>query len=795
MANSNQELVTRTRNRRWKCLGLVIAAAVTVAVVATVLVLVLRRDDGGPRKESLTLDDFLRRRFTPRQFNASWISDTDLFYDNGPVYGYEPVVFDITQKTKKSAIPANVTLEAGTIQFELSKDGKYGLESYSYRSIYRHSYLAIYNVLDVSSGAKVPLVSSGSGLAQLVAWAPRGNGLAYVTGNNIFYRAGALEQDVQLTFTGVDSTIYHGVPDWVYEEEVLSSNKALWFDPSGTKLAFATYNDTRVPVVTLPYYGRPGDIHFQYTAAVPIRYPKAGAPNPEVTLSVVDLKTKDVIRIEPPREVLARRSGGLDLPVLAVTQWLPDNQSPKLLTVWMNRVQNSAVVEVHDVSNPQAPKRARLAHLTEPKGWIELFEEGATSDGDKARGRVLLPLSHAVGDDSFRHVARFDPGPNGEYVRTDLTTGAFVVTSILSWDSDKGYVYFVSTAPDDPAVSLVQRVRDDPTGAPHEPECLSCNLTDCKYATASLSAANSYIALTCSGPDVPYTVIMKTADKSVVMDWERNEAIRQGLANKALPVKTRMTVPLPDNFTAQVMLWLPPDADLSGSTKYPMLVDVYGGPNSFRVSERFAVDWGTYLSANKSIIYAAIDGRGSANKGDKNIFSLYHRFGTYEVEDQINVTRYLKENLPYIDKTKTAIWGWSYGGYASAMALAYDTQDVFKCGMSVAPVTDWLFYDSIYTERYMGLPTIDEDRAAYRRAQLTNKVDNLRNKQFFLVHGTMDDNVHYQQSMILSRALEEKDILFRQQSYPDEEHGIVNLQPHLYHTLQNFLLECFEQSL
>lgn len=795
MANSNQELVTRAKARRWKVLGLVIAAGITLAVVATVLVLVLRKQDDAPRGEALTLDDILSRRYTPRQFNASWISDSELFYDDD-ASALNPVIYNVTSRERRAALGQSVHLELGTFQTELSADRKYTLESYSYRSLYRHSYISLYNIIDAETGVKTPLsIPDKPGVpvyAQVVVWAPVGSALAFVVGNDIYYRPTATAPSVRITYTGVQDTIYNGVPDWVYEEEVLSGNKALWFSPDGARLAYVTYNDTAVPFMTLPYYGEPGQLLFQYTRAYNIRYPKPGKPNPEVTLTVVDPANPAAkVEVQPP--LLLKE--GTSLAILAVTQWVPDTPRPRLLTVWMNRVQNRAVVELCDVYSATVTRNI-VATLAEPDGWVDLFENGVTADGPRSQGSVLLPLSHAVGDDAFRHIARFDPSDDRtQYKRTDLTDGAFVVTSILAWDSDNGYVYFVSTKEGDPGQSLVQRVRDDPSGAPHVPECLSCNLTDCSYATASLSKANSYVALTCAGPGVPYTVILSTAGSAPaqVMDWEQNAAVRQALATKRLPTKKRMTVGLPQGFTAQVMLWLPPDADLSGSTKYPMLVDVYGGPNSFRVSERFAMDWGTFLSANQSVIYAAIDGRGSANKGDKTIFAINRRFGTYEVEDQINVTRHLQNALGYVDPARTAIWGWSYGGYASAMALAEDTNDVFKCGMSVAPVTDWIYYDSIYTERYMGLPTEGDNRAGYRKAQLTNKVENLRHKLFLLIHGTLDDNVHYQQSMILSRALEENDILFRQQSYTDEEHGIVNRQPHLYHTLQNFLEECFRE--
>jgi len=165
-----------------------------------------------------------------------------------------------------------------------------------------------------------------------------------------------------------------------------------------------------------------------------------------------------------------------------------------------------------------------------------------------------------------------------------------------------------------------------------------------------------------------------------------------------------------------------------------------------------------------------------------------------EVQDQIDVTKQLVDLYPFIDKSRVAIWGWSYGGFVTASVLAADADqsNIFKCGISVAPVTNWIYYDSIYTERYLGLPTPEDNLAGYQRSDVTAKARKLANKKYLMVHGTADDNVHYQQSMMLARAMEEADVLFRQLSYPDEAHGLVGLRPHFYHALTDFLLnDCF----
>lgn len=216
---------------------------------------------------------------------------------------------------------------------------------------------------------------------------------------------------------------------------------------------------------------------------------------------------------------------------------------------------------------------------------------------------------------------------------------------------------------------------------------------------------------------------------------------------------------------AAVKLYLPPELDVTASnfsTKYPMIVDVYGGPNSVRVIDSFALGFKDYLITNRKVIYCQIDGRGSGNKGKDMLFTLNNKLGTVEIEDQIAVAKYLQTTYDYIDNNRTAIWGWSYGGFATAMTLATDTNNVYQCGISVAPVTSWIYYDSIYTERYMGLPTAEDNLANYIASDVNQLVEKMRNHKFMLVHGNADDNVHFQQAMVLSKSLFKANIDFEQ---------------------------------
>ncbi|XP_059473020.1 venom dipeptidyl peptidase 4 isoform X2 [Neocloeon triangulifer] len=776
--------------------ALLLTGGLTAGVIIIVVVLIVTLggiDGGGNSEESkdprpaFTLDDYLSGRFSAVRFNATWVSDTRLMFSNAEG---ELLLHDLLTNTTETLLtPQDEPKLSISFLQQLSADQQFLLIAYDYQKLFRHSFYANYTVINLSTKVSTDLIApDGSKRLQLVKWSTVGNALALVRTNNIYYmKTAANTEMIQLTSTGLPNIVYNGVPDWVYEEEVLGSNDAMWFSPDGNKLAYMTFDDTNVKVMTFPYFGQPDNLEFQYSINVNIHYPKPGSPNPTVSLNAVDLtvegNTTPVV-MAPPPEVGSE-------PVLATVTWSKVNE---LVAVWMNRIQNRFMITAHEFANGSP---LTIMDHTQPDGWVDLFvPPTVSSDGNRIL--VIHPHNQGTAGD-FRHLTLVTRDPiKGTKATIALTQGEFVVTSIVAWDEANNKVFFQATNPTDPAQLGLYTVTDN-LALPEPPTCVSCGVKvtetrqACTYVSASFSSDKSYYNLNCNGPDVPGTLIFKK-NGELVTTWEDNKKLADFMGQHSGPTKRRLRVPVPGGLEAYAQMLLPPDMDTSGNTKYPMLVNVYGGPDSSQVSDRFVGDWGTYLTTNRSIIYAAIDGRGSGLKGNKILFSGYKRLGSVEIEDQINVTKYLQSQFPFIDSTRTAIWGWSYGGYSTGMALAKDTSGVFRCGMSVAPVTDWIYYDSIYTERYMRLPTTDDNLLGYQLANLNRIVDNLgRNEnRYLLIHGTADDNVHYQQSMILSRTLELKDILFQQQSYPDEAHGLNGVSPHLYHTLENFLDVCLD---
>ncbi|XP_028167789.1 venom dipeptidyl peptidase 4-like, partial [Ostrinia furnacalis] len=305
--------------------------------------------------------------------------------------------------------------------------------------------------------------------------------------------------------------------------------------------------------------------------------------------------------------------------------------------------------------------------------------------------------------------------------------------------------------------------------------CFTCGITRtddaaCLYNEATLSANGARLAINCAGPEIPQTFIYNS-DGERVRVWEENAEVAALLANREVPLTIRPSLPIVDGFpSADVQIQVP--HDYLNRTNLPLLVYVYAGPDTALVTKAWNVDWGSSLVSRYGIAVAQIDGRGSGLRGVEDMFAVNRRLGTVEIEDQITVTRYLQQNFNWVDGNRTCIWGWSYGGYAASLALARGG-DVFRCAAAVAPVVDWRFYDTIYTERYMDQPQNNPTGYAESSLLTEDVVEAFRDKRYFLIHGTADDNVHFQHAMLISRLLQRRDVYFQQMSYTDEDHGLV----------------------
>ncbi|XP_076054020.1 venom dipeptidyl peptidase 4-like isoform X3 [Oratosquilla oratoria] len=816
--SEKKELVASARPRLWRNLLVGTVAIMLIVGGAIAGAIITKRNDASafshadghpsvpyrqsadlPESASLTdtpngieLGEVLNGTFSTASFNGTWISDTEFLYKDS--YGALSI-FNMDKLTSNTIVSSKIMENWRPFKYSLSPSRKYLLLVHDVQKLFRFSYLARHTILSLETGSSTPLspqqVSSRLTQPPLLyaEWAPNSDAIVFVFHSDIYYATSPrLTTMYRLTNTGQIGTIFNGVPDWVYEEEILSSNSALWFSPSGRYLAFATFNDTNVDSMNFPLYGRPGDLTFQYPLPQSVKYPKPGRPNPVVDIWVVDLGRlvsedgETVSRLPPPASLASKDH------YFTTVGW---SDTDRISVTWMNRRQN---INIISICTPSAICTEDLVHTSPDQAWNDLYKAPMF---DKQGSKYLMVLPTSQGEHGyFKHVNLRDIEAK---TIVPLTTGTYEVTDILAWDEVNHIIYFSGAPSGKPAQRHLYYVGDLNHQHPKQAYCITCEFKndyaeDCNYNSGDVSKKQQFYALTCGGPGIPQVTLHRASDHTRVALLENNNDVRENLIGRALPLVKRLEIEIEGGFKAQVSMKLPPDYNPASSKTYPMLVYVYGGPGSQLVSDRFKIDWGDYLSSSRGIIYTSIDGRGSGYAGDKILHTLNNGLGTNEVTDQLDVTAKLQRSFPSIDKTRTAIWGWSYGGYVTAAALSRDFNNVFKCGISVAPVTSWIYYDTVYTERYMGLPTVEDNLKAYNDSDVTQNVKNFRNKEFFLIHGTADDNVHYQQSMMLSRSLEVNDILFRSQSYPDENHGLAGVKRHHYHSMEDFLNDCYNEA-
>ncbi|CAK1551630.1 unnamed protein product [Leptosia nina] len=724
-----------------------------------------------PTPDDIDLADILNGEYSPTYFNGTWTSGNEVLFRNGDGHLVRYNVDD----------DDTFIVVANTSQYlltsyrvnEISSDNRYIALSFSESAVYRHSFTAQYVVIDTRSGDEYritpPDVSEANANLQNFKWAPSGTGFAFVYENNVYYQSNMTNDPVQVTSSGQSNVIYNGIPDWVYEEEVFSSNNALWFSNDGSRLAYATFDDSNVREMKIPTYGVPGSAEYQYTTHRSIRYPKSGTTNPTVSVTIRQL--------EGGAQNVYNAPSDLNQPILKTVTFVNQNT---IALMWTNRVQTQLTVEL--CTQGTATCR-RIYSYTQENGWIDNIPFIFNQEGNA----FITILPFAVNNRLYKQVVQVTQGatPAATWALTGRSNTAHTVLDIMKW-TDDNVIWYTATSVTDSSQQHVYSVNGTGTVT-----CFTCDIVRpdggrCLYNEAVTNEDASRITVNCAGPNVPQ-VFIYDSNGSLLRVWEENGGLANLTTSVSLPVTFIDSVSLGLNLgDAKVHIQAP--RDYLSRTNTPLLVYVYAGPDTAQVTQQWNVDWGTSLVSRYGIAVARIDGRGSGLQGVENMFAVNRKLGTLEIEDQITVTKFLQDRLPWIDRNRTCIWGWSYGGYASSLALARGG-DVFRCAIAVAPVVDWRFYDTIYTERYMDTPQANPQGYLDSSLLTESVVEAYRSKRYLLVHGTEDDNVHYQHAMLFSRLLQRRDVYFQQMSYADEDHGLRGVRQHLYHGLEKFLRE------
>lgn len=681
--------------------------AILIAVIVVVVVLVTGKEDETEDKTRMDLNDLLSNEFAASHFNGTFINDDEIIFSNAQG---ELTLYNVNTRSETVLVNDQKIL-AAAFGFWVSPSKEYILIARDRQSSYRHSFHAHYDVMTLSTKTVTPItIGNEEYPLQYAQWNPVSDGILFVFNNNIFYKDSPTAEPRNITSDG-SQYIFNGIPDWVYEEEVFASNCAMWFSPDGNKLSFARFDDTPVRAMSIPVYGTPGSIDFQYTQHLGILYPKAGSPNPLATLHSVDLTATTLTAVAHPYVGPSENQK----PLLTAVAWLDNTQ---LIAAWMNRIQNECYLHkctatectqvgfifgfcVEKIFTTQfllSLSLFQLASIKSSTGWVELMTPPLpNADGSKV---AIIASQPQDGGDSFKHLTLLTTTASDSFEA--LTKGKFVVTEILKWDKANDLIFYLANTEANPEYLHLYAIK---AAAGSTANCLSCDEVDennnaLTYFSAAISAKDkNIVALTAEGPGIPKTTLYEisidsngTIVKEKKADWELNTELDEKLHDVQLPTIEKDTIDMGNGFSAKVKMLLPPELDRTGDKKYPVLVEVYGGPDSNTVLDRWTIDYGTYMASQRGVVYVRIDGRGAGLRGDALMHQIYKKFGTAEIEDQTTTAKLLAEKYPFIDVDHMGIWGWSYGGYAAGMALAKDSQKVWKCAASVAPVTDWTYY-------------------------------------------------------------------------------------------------------
>ena len=731
-----------------------------------------RPGKGSARK--VTLDEVLGGRWYARHQEISWVPGADgedgLLLEKNQNGKDFLAVEDVRSRRGDPDAKAGLTLMR-TGAFEVNGKKRYPDEVWpspdlrsvliisDYQKNWRHSFTGLYWIFDVSTQKAQPLDPlHPEGSIQLASWSPTSDAVVFTRDNNMFIRGLGSGQVKQITSDGGEE-LFYGAPDWVYEEEVYQTNSVTWWAKDGKYIAYLRTNESAVPEYPIQYFlsrpsrEKPAPGLENYPEVRQIKYPKAGAPNPTVDLQFYDVERAQVFSVDI--------AGGFadDNRLITEIIWAASNQ---VLVRESNRESDTIRMVLIDVKS-RTGKVVRTQDVAAlDGGWVEPSQTTTFVPADPDNGRPHDGYIDTVIYENSDHLGYFSPLDASE--PTMLTKGDWeVVEAPSAIDLKNNLVYFQATkqAPTQRHIYSVTLTGSDlkPIVPVDKPA----------YYSASFSTGAGYALITYQGPGIPKQELISTPSNPQTYQEtiEQNGELAQMASEHELPHEIYQNVTI-DDFTLQVVERRPPHFD--EHKRYPVLFHLYGGPGSQTVDRRFNIDFHSYIASSLGYIVVTVDGRGTGFIGRRARCIIRDDLGAYEARDQIETAK-LWARKSYVDADRLAIWGWSYGGFMTLKTLEADGGRTFKYGMAVAPVTDWRFYDSVYTERYMHTP--QHNAGGYESAAITNVSALSENVRFLVMHGIADDNVHMQNTLTLIDKLDLAGVgNYDVHVFPDSDHSI-----------------------
>lgn len=659
----------------------------------------------------------------------------------------EIITYDFKTGTKLATLVSKSELvfkgkEITIASFEFSNDERKVLIETDIQPIYRHSYEAKAFVLNLQTKELKQVFGEP---CRYPTFSPDGNKVAAVLHNNIIVEDLNNGSVIAIGGDGKANEIINGAVDWVYEEEFSMSRGFEW-SPDGKNIAYFRFDERKVPEFTIELYKGAS-----YPELETYKYPKAGEPNSIVTVNVYDLSNFKSVTIATTEN---------DDSYLPRIQW---GNSDLLYFQKLNRHQNHLEIIQYSISKKQTQK----IYDETNSYYIDINDKYYFNKS----GTVFVFLSERNG---YNQIFQFNTITKE---LREITYPGYDVDEIKYFDSDKGVVYYTS-AEESPTerqlykIELKNKKKTKITTLPG-------------WHNATFTKGGNYFLEVYSNFTTPPVYWLKDNNGKQIRELENNQSLVNKLNIENFGKYSFGQLTTTNGSKLNYWQILPPDFD--ANKKYPVLFYVYGGPGSQTVKNQWAganYMWFRYM-AQKGYIIMSVDNRGTGFRGEQFKKCTYLNLGKFEIEDQILSAKWMATQ-PYVDANRIGIWGWSYGGFMSSLGITVGN-DIFKTAVAVAPVTNWKFYDNIYTERYMRTPA--ENQNGYESNAPLAQVDKIKGK-YLLIHGTADDNVHVQQSMEMVRAMVEKNIPFESEFYPNKNHGIYGgmTRLHLFTRITNFIL-------
>lgn len=631
----------------------------------------------------------------------------------------------INKYSYKSFQKTETVLQGKFSDYLYSPDEQFLLLEKKAIPIYRRSKLGIYELYNVKTQTYSKIFDRNP--IQEPTFSPDGSKIAFVFENNIYYQEITSGKVTQVTTDGIKNKIINGISDWVYEEELGFVRNFQW-SPDGKYIAFVRFDESKVKEVDIPIYDKN-----LYPEHFIFKYPKAGEENSKVSLHIYNLEKNFTLPIT--------------LNTIENYYIIKIRFSPigNLMLITSNRLQNK--MDISSI-NPENGELKKLFSESS-KTWIDTDNIflGFLDSGD---------FIINSGRNGFNHLYLYDS--NGKLIKP-ITKGNWEITEVLGIDKKNQSIFFQSTerGPNNRAIGVAeiktakQKILTQEKGT-HEAKFSS----DFSFFVDKFSTANT-----------PPVYTLRDNSGNILKTLEDNSNLLSFASKKEIRLLEFINIPNEKGENLYAYIIKPKNFD--PNKKYPVLMYVYGGPGIQTVNNSWDPFnyWWHQMLAQQGYIIVSADGRGTGGRGENFKKITYKNLGNYELEDQIAVAKWLKSQ-PYIDENRIGIWGWSFGGYLTSLCMTKGG-DIFKTGIAVAPVTNWRFYDTIYTERFLRTP--QENSSGYDNNSPINFSQNLKGN-YLIIHGTADDNVHFQNSVEMINSLIQYGKQFDMAIYPDRNHGI-----------------------